>query len=1470
VQDTCGFADDRKEYRGGTCSLSAEYGNGGLEGGEDAVYKVRLNGRPGLENRVGFRLESRSPGTDLVLVLVRDCEDPMSCESHSPDFIGSTGLEVEEIPPRSYEPGIYYLFVDSATTDPPGHCGRYLLKAFGVNPTPDLTASLTGPEEVVAGAELAYELKVENQGSLDATGVRSEIALPEATTLVDTGGCRRAGPHHAVCEADSLAARGAPLTRRLTLRVEPSARADLVASARVHATEGAQDISQCRGEATDPHHCAATRTRVHAETDLALHLKASSLAVAGCPSVHTFLVSNDGPSDATEVEVTEDLPPQLELVEGDLVKPRGCDAVSCLPESFTDCRRGPGGGAICGLGRLTPGATRLVCLRTTVASSAPRTLQGLAEVRSAAAEIDRDPADNEVSRTIRIERRTDLAIRKRAVPDRSVAGKGLTYQILVRNLGPSDSSGGTVCDALPPDVELESLGGCCTAADSHCLIGRCQERFPQIVPNRLVACDLGAIPPEGVSVTLGVTVDPSAAAGSPPRGLLVNVAEVLANEPEPPLQAAKANNRTELETELVARANLRLELEAPSSVIAGRFVVHRLRVLNRGPSDSPGGTVEVEAEVVPDATSPDANPRLELVGSPEGCFANGGSSPLFVECPLGPIPDGESVELCFGMRIASSATGTLETTATVLGDVKDPRSRNDQAFLAKTIEIEADLDLEQRGEPDPVPAGEMITYDIEVINRGPSDATGVVVCDYLPQEVVLLDPMPEPCPGPSPCCPPPDEAAGQVVEAAIGTLPAGPDGATVAIQVEAPSTGGAIRSVARVVAGDPESDPEKRNDESTRATTVVEPGDLDLALTLVGPADPVIAGGRFKYMLTVSHRGPSGDSLAGVQVEAELPDGVDLLEIQGAECGDCMEATDGSCVVVCTMDTLTVGAQLELQLVVKSMRPPGSTFEVTSRLAAPDPDDPDQTNDSARAVTRVLGDLALPYFESGVPPSGPTTLLAVRNNDEDPAPDGVSFEVRSTRGVAAPPERCELSGRAVLTARLPAFRTTAAAVCADPMGSPLEAGSLEVRRLGAEPEPETSALLSGDAFRVAGSLASGNRLVRTAPSASPPELCKRWATRFLNGGPFDGGSEFVFWLPRGARAATEITRIQGKVYDEMGQVVQTVVIETGEEAFVRSSLEVFDLVSEASGPQAGFIEVPFGAIEWSLPRPGHVSVVHRAEGRFAVGVPGVCLDPPEPSPGGDPQPVRRDTLVLPYFEVDLDSEGRTTLFALRNEGEKRVELSVEYFDRQGGIAFGGMASEMVGLEPKKIQTFNLRDPARASGLLVSKADEPDISGFVRIQPAAGFDGEVVLSGDYFRVDPQAGRAAGEALVKAGPEGSSTQLCRGWVTRLIAGGDFGGTTELVFYAPSSTGAGGSSLEGNVYDESGEFERAILLPAGEVAFDLEVGPDIDELGIDPPVFFGSIEWDLLDGPGHVSTLFRTSGGYSVLIPGVCLDP
>jgi uncharacterized repeat protein (TIGR01451 family) len=202
----------------------------------------------------------------------------------------------------------------------------------------------------------------------------------------------------------------------------------------------------------------------------------------------------------------------------------------------------------------------------------------------------------------------------------------------------------------------------------------------------------------------------------------------------------------------------------------------------------------------------------------------------------------------------------LSNTASITSNETDPTSSDRSDTAAVTVNREADLFVTQTPSINPVAAGSNFTYSIKIENRGPSDASGVVISDTLPSDLTFVGSTS------SPGC----SANAQVVTCTVGSVPAGTNttpriGVAVGSSVAA---GTVINNTAQVTNNEPDPTPNDRS--ATSSVTVSQ--QANLSITKTASQNPVLAGGSFHYTLQVANAGPS--NATGVMVADTLPVGL--------------------------------------------------------------------------------------------------------------------------------------------------------------------------------------------------------------------------------------------------------------------------------------------------------------------------------------------------------------------------------------------------------------------------------------------------------------------------------------------------------------------------------------------------------------------------------------------------------------------
>ncbi|MBJ7471002.1 MAG: DUF11 domain-containing protein [Solirubrobacteraceae bacterium] len=410
-----------------------------------------------------------------------------------------------------------------------------------VTPSADLEIEKTAPATVTAGGTLPYTLEVTNNGPNDATGVVIDDTLPAGTTLESADpGCASLGgtPIVVRCTVGDLAV-GASATRTITVRVPVSLGATAITNSAV--------VRGNEGDLVPPNDTDTAITQVGPAADLAITKTGPATVGAGGTLTWTMVVTNKGPSAATNVTVSDPIPAGTSYLGS------ATSMGTCAPSADAST-------LACELGTLAVGDAVQITLTTNVPESlGGQTVTNRATVTGT--EPDPTPTDNEASATTTISVKpadtAQLSITKTANGPARV-GLPLTYTITVTNNGPADAPQTVVTDALRGSVEFRSATpeqGTCTEAAGT------------------LTCDLGLVK-NGQTVRISVTVMVLAA------GTLPNTATVSS----PQADRVDTNNvagATVQATQGPTRLALRKWLVQPR-MIAGRKVSYRVEVRNTG------------------------------------------------------------------------------------------------------------------------------------------------------------------------------------------------------------------------------------------------------------------------------------------------------------------------------------------------------------------------------------------------------------------------------------------------------------------------------------------------------------------------------------------------------------------------------------------------------------------------------------------------------------------------------------------------------------------------------------------------------------------------------------------------------------------------------------------------------------------------------------------------------------------------
>ncbi len=235
---------------------------------------------------------------------------------------------------------------------------------------------------------------------------------------------------------------------------------------------------------------------------------------------------------------------------------------------------------------------------------------------------------------------------------------------------------------------------------------------------------------------------------------------------------------------------------APDPVARGQKLTYTIITANNGPDTATDVTVTdvLPAGLVVNSITPSAG----------GVSVSGSTVTLSVPA----LAAGATNTLT--IVATPTADGQIINTVAVSGNEADPDTDDRTASAAVTVVPRADLSIRKTASPNPVAAGNQLTYTLAVRNLGPGEATGVTVVDALPTGCIQYL-------NSSGTQGTTTESAG-LVTAAIGTL--APDAeATVTVAVRVEGAGELLANAASVTANEPDPVPGNNSDSANAQVT---------------------------------------------------------------------------------------------------------------------------------------------------------------------------------------------------------------------------------------------------------------------------------------------------------------------------------------------------------------------------------------------------------------------------------------------------------------------------------------------------------------------------------------------------------------------------------------------------------------------------------------------------------------------------
>jgi len=558
----------------------------------------------------------------------------------------------------------------------------------------------------------------------------------------------------------------------------------------------------------------------------------------------------------------------------------------------------------------------------------------------------------------------DVAVTNSGTPNPVVPGSNITYTQTVVNNGPIDTVNIVASETVPANTTFQSLviSGA-DAAGWSC-------STPAAGGTGVITCT-GADIPAGASGSATFTVVVKVNIGTTPGTQITDTISASSGTNDPNL----ANNSATVQTIVAAATTANLAVTnvgSPNPVIAGNNITYAVTVTNNGPGTS--------ANVALSETQPTNTTFVSIA------YASGTSgwscSGTAYSCTIASLPVGASTTFTVVANVGSAvASGTVITdTASVSATTIDPNPSNNYATVTTIVATtgQADLGITKTGTPNPVLAGNNITYTIVVTNNGPATSSNVTMTDTLPANTTVVSITPPSTPTGWTC----PAASGGTQTCTNSSLGASTTSTfTLVLNVTSGTAPKTAITNSAAISSSSTTDPNSANNSASTTAYVASPTQADVAIVKTASPEPVDQGTNLTYTLQVTNNGPA--VATGVAVTDVLPGEVTYSSVSiPASQGTC-SYTSATTTVSCTLNNMNVGALVIITINVDAATFSSSTTSSNTATVTSTTVDPNSTNNSSTAISTIQAATAvgLTSFRAFTRPGG-GVLLEWKTSEE--------------------------------------------------------------------------------------------------------------------------------------------------------------------------------------------------------------------------------------------------------------------------------------------------------------------------------------------------------------------------------------------------------------------------------------------------------------------------------------------------------
>ena len=503
---------------------------------------------------------------------------------------------------------------------------------------PDLAVTKAGPASANAGTDVTYTIQVTNSGTSATPAVELTDPFPAGTSFVSVTPaagftCTTSGS--LVCDSSSIAGTSTA-TFVLVLHIDSSTPLGTISNTAtaVMATD----------DPTPTDDTSTADTTVTTSADLAVTKTGPATVNSGSEITYTITLTNNGPSDAANVTLTDTTPPNTTFNTFAQTSGPAFNCTLPLPGTI--------GTVTCSTASVIAGQTATFAMDVHVDTVAAGTV--ITNKASASAATNDPDLSNNSGTASTTATAPDLAVTK-AGPASVIAGTNVTYTVTVTNGGNGDASSVHFNDILPAFALFQSETQ--TSGSNFSCVP------PPIGSTGTIACT-NAVLGTGQSATFVIVVSVSTQA--PNASTFTNTAQVSATN-----ETNTTNNSATTTAVVVNNADLAITKMGPSGALTpNATITYTIAVTNNGP-----GTA---GEVTVTDTLPSSETFVSATPSQGTC-----SGTTTVTCSLGSLANGGTATISLVARINSG--GTVTNTATVTSTSPDTNPANNTASATVTV-----------------------------------------------------------------------------------------------------------------------------------------------------------------------------------------------------------------------------------------------------------------------------------------------------------------------------------------------------------------------------------------------------------------------------------------------------------------------------------------------------------------------------------------------------------------------------------------------------------------------------------------------------------------------------------------------------------------------------------------------------------------------------------------------------------------